>query len=330
MSILVCGGAGYIGSHNVRLLQSRGEEPVVLDNLRTGHRAAVPAGVPLYVGDMRDPAQLDAIFARHKIEAVLHFAAWSLVGESVEQPLPYFNNNIHGMQVLLEAMLRHGVDKIVFSSSAAVYGEPASVPIPEDTPLEPTNPYGESKHVMERMTHWAGRAHGIRAVVLRYFNVAGAWPDGSMGEDHRPESHLVPLILQVPLGLRPHITVFGDDYPTPDGTCIRDYLDVLELADAHCRALHYLRAGGASVVCNLGNGRGFSVREMIDAARLVTGKDIPIEIGPRRPGDPARLIAAPERARQVLGWTAHAPLESIIATAWAWHQSHPHGYEEDS
>lgn len=198
MSILVCGGAGYIGSHNVRLLQSRGEEPVVLDNLRTGHRAAVPAGVPLYVGDMRDPAQLDAIFARHKIEAVLHFAAWSLVGESVEQPLPYFNNNIYGMQVLLEAMLRHGVDKIVFSSSAAVYGEPASVPIPEDTPLEPTNPYGESKHVMERMTHWAGRAHGIRAVVLRYFNVAGAWPDGSMAKTTGPKATWCPSSCRCP------------------------------------------------------------------------------------------------------------------------------------
>jgi UDP-glucose 4-epimerase len=328
MAILVCGGAGYIGSHNVRLLLAHGEDPVVLDNLRTGHRAAVPAGVPLYVGDMRDPAQLDTIFQRHKVEAVLHFAAWSLVGESVERPLPYFNNNIHGMQVLLEAMLRHGADKLVFSSSAAVYGEPAAVPIPEDAPLAPPNPYGESTRIMESMPHWVGRAHGIRAVTLRYFNVAGAWPDGSLGEDHRPESHLVPIILQVPLGLRPHVTVYGDDYPTPDGTCIRDYLDVLELADAHCRALRYLRAGGESVVCNLGNGRGFSVREMIDAARRVTGRDIPVKIGPRRPGDPARLVAAPERAHRILGWTARAEVESVIAAAWAWHKSHPHGYEE--
>ena len=244
MAVLVCGGAGYIGSHNVRALLERGETPVVLDNFLTGHRASVPQGVRLYTGDMRDPELLDAVFTEQPIEAVLHFAACSLVGESMEQPLRYFQNNIHGMMVLLEAMVRHGVDKIVFSSTASVYGEPDAVPIPETAALRPTNPYGESKLAMERMMHWVGRAHGIRSVILRYFNVAGAWPQGLIGEDHRPESHLIPIILQVPLGKRPHVTIFGDDYPTPDGTCIRDYLDVMELADAHLRAVDYLRGGG--------------------------------------------------------------------------------------
>ena len=328
MAILVCGGAGYIGSHNVRALLARGETPVVLDSFLTGHRASVPKDVRLYQGDMRDPALLDAIFSEQRIEAVLHFAASSLVGESMEQPLKYFQNNVHGMMELLEAMVRHGTDKIVFSSTAAVYGEPESVPISEDAPLRPTNPYGESKLMMERMMHWVGMAHGIRSVILRYFNVAGAWPEGGIGEDHRPESHLIPIILQVPLGKRPHVTIFGEDYPTPDGTCIRDYLDVMELADAHLRALEHLRSGGGNEVCNLGNGAGFSVRQMIEAARRVTGRDIAITVGARRSGDPARLVASAERARKVLGWTAKADIDSIIASAWTWHSRHPEGFAE--
>ena len=328
MSILVCGGAGYIGSHNVRALLARGEEPVVIDNFLTGHRQAVPGGVRLYQGDIRDPTALDRIFAENSIEAVLHFAASSLVGESMEKPLPYFNNNVHGMQTLLEAMLRHDVDKIVFSSTAAVYGEPESVPISEDAPTRPTNPYGESKLMMERIMDWAGRAHGMRSVVLRYFNVAGALPGGEIGEDHRPESHLIPLILQVPLGQRPHITVFGEDYPTPDGTCVRDYLDVMDLADAHMRALDHLRRGRESVVCNLGNGQGFSVRAMIEAARRVTGHAVPMRAGPRRAGDPARLVASSERARLVLGWEPKVDIEGIIASAWEWHHAHPHGFSD--
>ncbi|MDE5879806.1 MAG: UDP-glucose 4-epimerase GalE, partial [Desulfovibrio sp.] len=269
---------------------------------------------------------LDAVFTAHPIESVLHFAASSLVGESMERPLDYFNNNVLGMQRLLEAMLRHDVRNIVFSSSAAVYGEPDAVPIPEEAPLMPTNPYGESKRIMERIMHWAARAHGMRFVSLRYFNVGGALPGGSIGEDHRPESHLIPLILQVPLGRRPHIAIFGNDYPTPDGTCVRDYIDVMDLADAHLRALAHLEAGGKSMVCNLGNGRGFSVREMIEAARRVTGHDIPVREAPRRPGDPARLVASAEKAADALGWRPTRDIEAIIASAWEWHRTHPQGF----
>ena len=326
MPVLVCGGAGYIGSHNVRALLARDEEVVVADNFLTGHRASVPSGARLYEGDIRDAALLDAVFGENRIDAVLHFAASSLVGESVQQPLKYFNNNIHGMQTLLEGMARHRVDKIVFSSTAAVYGEPEHVPISEDAPLNPTNPYGESKLVMERMMHWVGRAHGIRFMSLRYFNVGGAWPGGLIGEDHRPESHLIPIILEVPLGRRQCVTIFGDDYPTPDGTCVRDYLDVMDLADAHLRALDYLRNGGGSEVCNLGNGMGFSVREMVEAARRVTGHGIPVTMGSRRAGDPARLVASAGHAWEVLGWKATKGIEDIIASAWAWHQRNPRGY----
>lgn len=326
MAVLVCGGAGYIGSHNVRALLAAGREVVVADNFLTGHREAVAPGAALHEADIRDAAALDAVFSAHPIEAVLHFAASSLVGESMERPLAYFNNNVLGMQCLLEAMERHGVKRIVFSSSAAVYGEPDAVPIPEDAPLRPSNPYGESKRIMERIMHWAALAHGMRFVSLRYFNVGGAWPGGAMGEDHRPESHLIPLILQVPLGLRPEIAIFGNDYPTPDGTCVRDYIDVMDLADAHLRALDHLERGGESLVCNLGNGRGFSVREMIAAARRVTGHPIPVREAPRRPGDPARLVASSELAGRALGWRPARDIEAIIASAWEWHRRHPHGY----
>lgn len=329
MSVLVCGGAGYIGSHAVHRLVEKGEEVVIVDNLRTGHRGALHPGAVFCEGDIREAAVLDKIFTEHKIEAVIHFAANSLVGESMEKPLEYFNNNVYGMQVLLEAMVRHGADKIVFSSTAAVYGEPKRTPIMEDDETCPTNTYGETKLTMEKMMKWVSRADGIRYVSLRYFNAAGALEDGSIGEDHRPETHLIPLILQVPLGKREHITVYGEDYATPDGTCLRDYIHVLDLADAHVLALEYLRQGGESNIFNLGNGRGFSVKEMIEAARKVTGMDIKAEVGARRAGDPARLIASSDKAAGILGWKPKfTDVEDVIGTAWKWHQRHPEGYSD--
>ena len=329
MAILVCGGAGYIGSHAVHALVEKGEEVVIVDNLQTGHRGALNPAAKFYEGDIRDASVLDKIFTENKIEAVIHFAANSLVGESMEKPLLYFNNNVYGMQVLLEGMVRHGVDKIVFSSTAATYGEPKRVPIHEDDETCPTNTYGETKLTMEKMMKWVSRANGVRYVSLRYFNAAGALPDGSIGEDHKTETHLIPLILQVPTGRRDHITVFGDDYPTPDGTCLRDYIHVVDLADAHVLALEYLRKGGASDIFNLGNGQGFSVKEMIAAAEKATGRSIKVEIGARRAGDPAQLIASSEKARTVLGWKPQfTDVEQVIGTAWKWHESHPHGYED--
>ena len=320
MAILVCGGAGYIGSHAVHQLIARGEEVVIVDNLQTGHRGALHPQATFCEGDIRDAAALDRIFTERSIEAVIHFAANSLVGESMEQPLLYFNNNVYGMQVLLEAMVRHGVDKIVFSSTAAVYGEPKRVPIREDDETNPTNAYGETKLTMEKMMKWVSRASGVRYVSLRYFNAAGALPDGSIGEDHKTETHLIPLILQVPTGRRDHITVYGDDYLTPDGTCLRDYIHVVDLADAHMRALDYLRRGGESDIFNLGSGSGFSVKEMIAAAEKATGKAISVEIGARRAG---------EKARTVLGWQPQfTDVEEVIGTAWRWHAAHPHGYED--
>ena len=329
MAILVCGGAGYIGSHAVHALIEKGEQVVVVDNLQTGHRDALNPKAKFYEGDIRDASVLDKIFTENKVEAVIHFAANSLVGESMEKPLLYFNNNVYGMQVLLEAMMRHGVDKIVFSSTAAVYGEPKRVPIHEDDETCPTNTYGETKLTMEKMMKWVSRANGVRYVSLRYFNAAGALPDGSIGEDHATETHLIPLILQVPTGRRDHITVFGDDYPTPDGTCLRDYIHVVDLADAHVLALEYLRKGGASDIFNLGNGQGFSVKEMIAAAEKATGRSIKVEIGARRAGDPAQLIASSEKVRSVLGWKPQfTDVEQVIGTAWRWHEHHPHGYED--
>ena len=329
MAILVCGGAGYIGSHAVHALIEKGEQVVIVDNLQTGHRGALNPKAKFYEGDIRDASVLDKIFTENKVEAVIHFAANSLVGESMEKPLLYFNNNVYGMQGLLEAMVRHGVDKIVFSSTAAVYGEPKRVPIHEDDETCPTNTYGETKLTMEKMMKWVSRANGVRYVSLRYFNAAGALPDGSIGEDHATETHLIPLILQVPTGRRDHITVFGDDYPTPDGTCLRDYIHVVDLADAHVLALEYLRKGGASDIFNLGNGQGFSVKEMIAAAEKATGRSIKVEIGARRAGDPAQLIASSEKARSVLGWKPQfTDVEQVIGTAWRWHEHHPHGYED--
>ncbi len=329
MAILVCGGAGYIGSHAVHQLIARGEEVVIVDNLQTGHRGALHPQATFCEGDIRDAAALDRIFTERSIDAVIHFAANSLVGESMEKPLLYFNNNVYGMQVLLEGMVRRGVDKIVFSSTAAVYGEPNRVPIHEDDETNPTNTYGETKLTMEKMMKWVSRADGVRYVSLRYFNAAGALPDGSIGEDHKTETHLIPLILQVPTGRRSHITIYGDDYPTPDGTCLRDYIHVVDLADAHMRALDYLRRGGESDIFNLGSGSGFSVKEMIAAAEKATGKAIAVEIGARRAGDPAQLIASSEKARTVLGWQPQfTDVEEVIGTAWRWHAAHPHGYED--
>ena len=329
MTVLVCGGAGYIGSHAVHELINRGEAVVIVDNLQSGHRSAVHPDAKFYQGDIRDSLLLDRVMEENKIDAVMHFAANSLVGESMEQPLKYFNNNVHGMQILLEAMVRHQVDKIVFSSTAAVYGEPERVPITEAEPTVPTNTYGETKLTMEKMMKWVSRANGIRYVSLRYFNVAGALEDGSIGEDHSPETHLIPLILQVPNGRREHITIFGEDYPTADGTCIRDYIHVVDLVDAHIKALAYLQQGKDSEIFNLGNGQGFSVREMIAAAVRATGQPIKVELGARRAGDPAQLIASSEKAKTVLGWQPqYTSVEEIIKTAWKWHKGHPDGYPD--
>lgn len=328
MAILVLGGAGYIGSHTARALCEAGREVVVVDNLETGFRAAVPAGARFYQGDIRDRAFLDGVLDGERIEGVIHFAANSQVGESMYDPLKYYNNNLCGTEVLLESMVAHGIDKIVFSSTAATYGEPERVPILESDRTAPTSCYGETKLSMEKMMHWVEVAHGLRYVALRYFNACGAQPDGSIGEAHDPETHLVPLILQVPNGQRAYISIFGDDYPTPDGTCIRDYIHVCDLAQAHILALDYLLRGGASEVFNLGNGVGFSVKEVIEQARLVTGHPIPAKVEPRRAGDPAQLIASSDKAKEVLGWQPqYHDLHTIIATAWAWHKDHPHGYQ---
>ena len=329
MAILVCGGAGYIGSHAAHQLVAKGEQVVIVDNLQTGHRGALNPKAKFYEGDIRIYEVLDKIFTENKIEAVIHFAANSLVGESMKKPLLYFNNNVYGMQVLLESMVKHGVDKIVFSSTAATYGEPERVPILETDRTLPTNTYGETKLTMEKMMKWVSQADGVRYVSLRYFNAAGALDDGSIGEDHKCETHLIPLILQVPLGKRDHITIFGDDYATPDGTCLRDYIHVIDLADAHVLALEYLRKGGESNIFNLGNGKGFSVKEMIEAAKKATGKDIKVEMGERRAGDPAQLIASSEKARKILGWSPkYTDVEVVIKTAWNWHSKHPNGYED--
>lgn len=329
MSILVCGGAGYIGSHTVYKLIEQGKDVVIIDNLQSGHMDAVNPKAKFYKGDIRDAEILDKIFTENNIECVVHFAANSLVGESMIKPLLYFNNNVYGMQVLLESMVKHNIKNIVFSSTAAVYGEPKRIPILEDDDTCPTNPYGETKLAMEKMMKWCDKAYGIKFVALRYFNAAGSLGDGTLGEDHNPETHLIPLILQVPLKKREAITVFGTDYNTPDGTCLRDYIHVLDLADAHIKAVEYLKAGNESNVFNLGNGVGFSVKEMIKAAEEVTNQDIKVILGDRRAGDPAQLIASSEKARTVLGWTPkYTDVKQIINDAWAFHVAHPNGFEK--
>lgn len=327
--ILVCGGAGYIGSHMVRELIDRGRSVLVLDNLQSGHRAAVPPQAEFCHGDVRDAELLDLIMAR-RISAVIHFAANSLVGASALRPLQYYDNNVHGMEMLLKAMVRNKVQHIVFSSTAAVYGEPAKVPIKEEDPCVPTNPYGETKLAMEKMMKWAAKAHRLKYVSLRYFNVAGARPDGSLGEAHQPETHLIPLVLRVPLGQTEEIGVFGDDYDTPDGSCLRDYVHVCDLVQAHLLALEYLQKGGRNDTFNLGGARGFSVLEIIRAAERVSGRPIKTAIKPRRLGDPARLVADSSKARRILGWRpAYDSIDDIISTAWNWHQSHPEGWSHE-
>lgn len=329
MSILVLGGAGYIGSHAVYRLIDKGEKVVVVDNLQTGHAGAIHPEATFYKGDIRNRAFLQEVFQKETIEAVIHFAANSLVGESMEVPLKYYDNNVYGTQVLLETMIEHNVKKIVFSSTAATYGEPKAVPITEQMPTMPTNTYGETKLTMEKMMKWCEKAHGLNYVALRYFNVAGARADAKIGEDHNPETHLIPLVLEVALGQREYISVFGDDYDTPDGTCIRDYIHVEDLIDAHLLAVNYLNEGRGSNVFNLGSSQGFSVKEIIEAVKKVTEKTIPEKIVARRSGDPAKLIAASDKARQLLGWEpSRTSIETIIQDAWNWHRHHPDGYDE--
>ena len=328
MSVLVCGGAGYIGSHTVSELLDRGEDVVVADNLQKGHKKAVLGG-KLMIGDLRDSDFLDKVFSENTIDSVIQFAADSLVGESVEDPLKYYNNNVVSTLSLLSKMKQYGVDKIVFSSTAATYGEPQNIPIMETDPTIPTNPYGQTKLAVEKALKWCYEAYDIKYTALRYFNAAGAHISGKIGEDHNPETHLIPIILQAALGQRDSITIFGDDYNTEDGTCVRDYIHVTDLADAHILALDKMRADGKSNIYNLGNGNGFSVKEVVDITRKVTGVDIKAELGERRPGDPAILVASSEKAKKELNWKPkYNDLGTILETAWKWHKENPNGFSE--
>lgn len=326
MAILVCGGAGYIGSHMVAELLENNQEVVILDNLEKGHKDAILGG-KLYIGDLRDTEILNKVFTENNIDSVIDFAAYSLVGESMTEPLKYFNNNVYGTINLLEAMKEHNVKYIVFSSTAATYGEPKVIPISEDNDTIPTNAYGESKLLVEKILRWCDSAYGIKYTALRYFNAAGAHINGKIGEDHSPETHLIPLVLDVAIGKRDKIMMFGDDYDTEDGTCVRDYVHVTDLAKAHSLALKRLKNGGESTAYNLGNGTGFSVKEVIDVARKVTHHEIPAKIAPRRAGDPGTLIASSEKAIKELGFKPEFnDLETIISSAWNWHKTHPKGY----
>ncbi len=326
MAILITGGAGYIGSHTVRYFLEQNEDVIVVDNLKSGHRESVDVE-HFYNVDIRDKEDLDKVFKIHNIEAVIHFAANSLVGESMEKPYEYYHNNVYGVMCLLNVMKENNVKKIVFSSTAATYGEPKNIPILEEDETNPTNAYGETKLAMEKMMKWFDQAYGIKYIALRYFNAAGALSSGEIGEAHDPETHLIPLILQVPLGKRDKIYMFGDDYRTEDGTCVRDYIHVMDLASAHYLALEYLRKGNSSDIFNLGNGNGYSVKEVIEATRKVTGHPIPGEVKQRRAGDPAVLIASSEKAKDVLGWKPqYDSLEKIIIDAWKWHKNNPEGY----
>ncbi|MEW4454347.1 UDP-glucose 4-epimerase GalE [Bremerella sp. JC817] len=325
MRVLVVGGAGYIGSHTARKLAATGHDVVVYDNLSAGHRDAV-SKLPLVEGDLLETDRLTATMQQHKIEAVIHFAAFALVGESVTNPAKYYQNNITGTLSLLDAMRAADVPRIVFSSTCATYGIPASSPIDESFPQSPVNPYGFTKLAIEHALQDYAHAYGMSFAALRYFNAAGASPDGDIGEDHTPESHLIPLVLQVALGQRKSISIFGDDYPTPDKTCIRDYIHVDDLADAHLAAMEQITPGNC-LKLNLGTGRGVSVLEIIDACRDVTGHEIPTEMAPRREGDPPALVANPTQAHTILGWQPqYLDVRETIETAWRWHQSHPHGY----
>jgi UDP-glucose 4-epimerase len=326
MNVLVTGGAGYIGSHAVARLRAAGAAVVVIDNLGLGHRAAVPTDVPFFQLDLRQTDAIREVLASNRIDCVMHFAALAQVGESVAEPLRYYSNNVGGTLSLLEAMQSSGVKRMVFSSTCAVIGIPHELPIVETMPREPINPYGRSKLVIEQVLQdWAEADPQFGAVALRYFNVAGCAADGSLGEDHNPETHLIPILLQVALGKRPHVTLFGNDYPTPDGTCIRDYVHVDDLCEAHLLALKALRPGMA--VYNVGIGRGYSVQEVLATARDVTGHPIPAEFGPRRPGDPPALYANAAKIRSEINWQpTFTELEPVIETAWRWFRVHPSGY----
>jgi len=325
VKVLVTGGAGYVGSHAVRLLRQRGHEVVVYDDLSRGHAAAVPEET-LVQGSLADGVGLSALLAERGIDAVMHFAAFALVAESVAEPGRYYRNNVAGTLSLLEAMRAAGVARIVFSSSCAIYGEPETLPIREDAPQRPVNPYGFTKLVCERALADYARAYGFGTASLRYFNACGAAPDGGLGEDHEPETHAIPLALLAALGRREGFTILGNDYPTPDGTCVRDYVHVDDLAEAHLRALERLEAG-RDLCLNLGTGRGFSVREVVESCRRVSGREIVTHVGPRRPGDPPELVADPERAHATLGWKAgYTELDRMVETAWRWHAAHPNGF----
>ncbi|SEO17924.1 UDP-glucose 4-epimerase [Amphibacillus marinus] len=327
MNVLVLGGAGYIGSHAVYQLIEQNHHVIVIDNLSTGHHEAIHPEAQFYQGDIREIDFLREVFEHEQIDAVIHFAANSLVGESMENPLKYFDNNVYGTQVLLQAMQEFGIKNIVFSSTAATYGELESVPITEEMPTIPTNTYGETKLTMEKLMRWCEQAYDMRYVSLRYFNVAGAREDAAIGEDHDPETHLIPIVLQVALDQRDFITIYGEDYQTVDGTCIRDYIHVEDLIDAHIRAVEYLQNGGESNIFNLGSSQGFSVKEIVKAARQVTGHPIPEKIGERRAGDPSTLIASSAKAQAVLGWSpSRTDITTILTDAWRWHQLRPQGY----
>ncbi|HXU80901.1 MAG TPA: UDP-glucose 4-epimerase GalE [Polyangia bacterium] len=326
MRVLVTGGAGYIGSHTVKLLRERGDQVVVLDTLEHGHQAAIGA-TPLIVGSTQDQGLVKEVIVDHKIEAVIHFAAYKAAGESMIAPAKYFDNNVHGTLRLLQAVRLEGVKYFVFSSTAAIYGTPKTLPVRETDEFHPENPYGESKLMVEQMLRWFDACHGLRSIALRYFNAAGAWPDGGMGEDPRRAANLVPLVMNAATGRSPDVKVFGTDYPTPDGSCIRDYIHVMDLAEAHARALDYLREQDRTDAFNLGTGKGASVLEVLNAARRITGVDIRAEHVARRPGDPVAVFADNTKARTLLGWTPKYGLEEIIASAWKWSSSHPDGYK---
>jgi UDP-glucose 4-epimerase len=326
MNILVTGGAGYIGSHVVEELCNAGEHVVVFDNLYTGHRQAVDARAEFMLGDLKDAATVKQVFDAHAFDGVMHFASYTLVGESMQQPFLYVGDNVTNALNLLRAMIDHDVKRFILSSTANLFDDPLKMPIDETERIVPGSPYGESKFIIERLLHWLDRIYNLRFAALRYFNAAGASPTARRGEDHAIETHLIPLVLQTALGVREKIMIFGDDYPTRDGSCIRDFIHVNDLAQAHILALKALDRGSRTY--NLGNGAGYSVKEVIEAARTITGRPIKAEVGPRRPGDPAILIAGSDMIKRELGWQPRfASLESIIGTAWAWHQSHPKGYQ---
>jgi len=328
MNLLVLGGAGYIGSHFVKLAVELGHDVIVADNLLTGHKNAVSKSAKFYQGDIRDKDFLDRVFTENKIKACIHFAASSLVGESMQNPMKYFDNNVYGTIVLLQAMEKYNVKKIVFSSSAATYGAHEVMPITEEYETKPTNPYGETKLMMEKMMKWADIATGLKYVSLRYFNVAGASSDSSIGEDHNPETHLIPIVLQVPLDKREFITIFGDDYKTFDGTCIRDYIHVEDLVAAHIKALEYLIKGNESNVFNLGSETGYSNLQIVETSRKITKHPVPMKLGGRRPGDPDKLVATYKKAEKTLGWKPTKKIDKIIESAYNFHKNHPNGFEE--